>query len=91
MARSYARLLQPLSYDRIAAIPYAALPIGTAVALRTGMPLIYPRREAKGYGTARTIEGAFNRGDRAVLLDDLVTTGASKLEAVDVLREAGPS
>ena len=41
----------PLHYDRIAAIPYAALPIGTAVALQTGQPLIYPRREAKAYGT----------------------------------------
>ncbi|NLE76931.1 MAG: orotidine-5'-phosphate decarboxylase [Chloroflexi bacterium] len=89
VATLYANLLEGLTFDRVAAVPYAALPIGTAVALRTGMPLIYPRREAKGYGTARTIEGAFNRGDRAVLLDDLVTTGASKLEAVDVLREAG--
>ena len=89
MAAVYARLLARLTFERIAAIPYAALPIGTAVALRTGMPLIYPRREVKAHGTARPIEGFFQPGDRAVVLDDLVTTGASKLEAVDLLREAG--
>ncbi len=89
VAAIYARLLSRLTFERIAAIPYAALPIGTAVALRTGMPLIYPRREVKAHGTARPIEGFFNPGDRAVVLDDLVTTGASKLEAVNLLREAG--
>jgi len=89
VAAVYARLLARLTFDRLAAIPYAALPIGTAVSLRTGMPLIYPRREVKDYGTARPIEGYFVKGERAVVLDDLVTTGASKLEAVNVLRDAG--
>ncbi|MGQ9586333.1 MAG: orotidine-5'-phosphate decarboxylase [Anaerolineae bacterium] len=89
VAVAYARLLVGLSFDRLAAIPYAALPIGTAVSLRIGVPLIYPRREVKDYGTARAIEGNFQKGDRAVVLDDLITTGASKLEAVNRLREAG--
>jgi len=89
VAAVYARMLAGLAFDRVAAIPYAALPIGTAVALRTGMPLIYPRRETKEYGTARPIEGHFDKGERAVVLDDLITTGASKLEAVKALRDAG--
>ena len=89
VAAAYARLLVGLRFDRLAAIPYAALPIGTAVSLRIGVPLIYPRREVKDYGTARAIEGNFQKGDRAVVLDDLITTGASKLEAVNRLREAG--
>ena len=88
-ATAYAGLLQDIAYDRIAAIPYAGLPIGTAVALETGRPLIYPRKEAKSYGTRRAIEGTFEAGDRAIVLDDLITTGGSKVEAIAPLKEAG--
>ncbi|NLT73676.1 MAG: orotidine-5'-phosphate decarboxylase [Chloroflexi bacterium] len=88
-AREYQALLQPLEYDRIAAIPYAGLPIGTAVALLTRDPLIYPRREVKEYGTRRQIEGDFQPGERAVLVDDLISSGASKLEAAAPLLAAG--
>ena len=88
-AQAYSGLLQGLRYDRLAAIPYAALPIGTAVSLLTGRPLIYPRREAKSYGTRRLIEGAWQPGETAVVLDDLITTGASKLDAIEPLREVG--
>jgi len=89
VAAAYAEVLRGLQYDRIAAIPYAALPIGTAVALQTGRPLIYPRKEVKGYGTQRAIEGAYEAGERVVVLDDLITTGESKLEAVAPLQDAG--
>ncbi|MGD2205911.1 MAG: orotidine-5'-phosphate decarboxylase [Anaerolineae bacterium] len=74
---------------RLAAIPYAAMAIGTAVSLETGLPMIYPRKEAKDYGRARQIEGAFRPGDRAVVLDDLITTGGSKLAAIAPLEAAG--
>ena len=74
---------------RLAAIPYAALPIGTAVALEMDLPLIYPRKEAKSYGTARQIEGRFQPGERAIVLDDLITTGGSKLAAIEPLEAAG--
>jgi uridine monophosphate synthetase len=73
----------------LAAIPYAALPIGTAVALEMDLPLIYPRKEVKEHGTARAIEGQFRAGDRAVVLDDLITTGGSKLAAIEPLEAAG--
>ena len=89
VATLYARLLRPLIFDRIAALPYAALPIGTAVALHTARPLIYPRKEAKAYGTAAAIEGIFHAGETALLLDDLATTGGSKFEAAEKLTAAG--
>ncbi|MGC9360687.1 MAG: orotidine-5'-phosphate decarboxylase [Anaerolineae bacterium] len=89
VAAVYAELLAPLSYDRIAALPFAALPIGTAVSLRTGQPLIYPRPSRKDYGTGQLIEGAYQAGERAVILDDLITTGGSKLEALAPLRDEG--
>ncbi|MCX7691525.1 orotidine-5'-phosphate decarboxylase [Thermoflexus sp.] len=89
VANLYAALLEGLVFDRLAALPYAALPIGTAVALQTGRPLIYPRKEAKAYGTAQRIEGDFHPGETVVVLDDVLTTGASKREAIQILEEAG--
>jgi uridine monophosphate synthetase len=89
VARLFQELLAPLSYDRLAAIPYGGLPIGQAVALATGRPLLYPRREVKEYGTKKAIEGAFSPGETVVVLDDLVTTGGSKIEALEPLVQAG--
>ncbi len=89
VARAMARLAQELTFDRIAAVPYAGLPIGTALALELNRPLIYPRREVKEHGTRRAIEGAFTPGERALLVDDLITRGDSKLEAATPLQEAG--
>ena len=75
--------------DRIAGIPYAGLPLAVAASLAGGFPLIYPRREEKAYGTRRRIEGTFHPGERVVVIDDIVTDGASKLEAIAPLEAAG--
>lgn len=88
-AEHYAALLAPLAYDRIAAIPYAGLPIGAAVSLRVNRPLIFPRKEVKAYGRGRVIEGAYAPGETAVVVDDLVSSGLSKIEAIAPLAEAG--
>jgi uridine monophosphate synthetase len=88
-ASAMAALLAGLRFDRIAALPYGGLPIGQAVSLASGRPLIYPRREAKDYGTKKLIEGTFAAGETVVVLDDLVTTGDSKIEAMLPLTEAG--
>nr|BAF95080.1 orotidine-5'-monophosphate decarboxylase/orotate phosphoribosyltransferase fused protein [Neobodo saliens] len=89
VADEYAQVLKTIQYDRLVGLPYAALPIATAISLHVGKPLIYPRREAKTYGTKATIEGDFKRGDRVVIIDDLVTTGETKIEAIDKLKDAG--
>jgi uridine monophosphate synthetase len=75
--------------DRIAGIPYAGLPLAVATSLASKLPLIYPRREEKGYGTKRRIEGLFTAGERVVLIDDIITDGASKFEAIEPLEGAG--
>src|SRR5262245_5039108 len=75
--------------DRIAGIPYAGLPLAVAATLASKVPLIYPRREEKGYGTKRRIEGLFTAGERVVLIDDIITDGASKFEAIEPLEGAG--
>ncbi|MCZ6530310.1 MAG: orotidine-5'-phosphate decarboxylase [Chloroflexi bacterium] len=89
VAAAYLPILERLTFDRLAAVPYAGLPIATAIALQSGRPLIYPRKEVKEYGTKATIEGGFEPGETAVLIDDLTTSGGSKLEAVDKLTVAG--
>jgi uridine monophosphate synthetase len=89
VAETYARLIEPLAFDRIAAVPYAGLPIGTAVAIATGRPMIYPRKEAKAHGTGRAVEGHYRAGETALLLDDVISSGTSKLEAIHSLEAAG--
>lgn len=89
VATAYLRILSGLSFDRLAALPYAALPIATAISLQSGWPMIYPRKETKVYGTRADIEGIYSSGERVVLIDDLATTGGSKFEAVEKLLSTG--
>jgi uridine monophosphate synthetase len=89
VASAYLPVLKGLRYDRLAALPYAALPIATAISLQIGRPMVYPRKEIKDYGTRSAVEGGFERGERVVLIDDLATTGGSKFEAIERLEAAG--
>ena len=82
-------VLRPLRLDRIAGIPYAGLPIATAVALAGNLPMLYARKEVKDHGTRRAIEGTFTPGEVVVLIDDVITDGASKFEAAAPFLEAG--
>ena len=88
-AVAYAELLRPLRFDCLAAVPYAALTIGAAVALALDRSLIYPRKEVKAYGTGRAVEGDFQPGQRAAVIEDLVTSGGSVLTAIRTLEAAG--
>ncbi len=89
VARLYAKRIATLSFDRLAGVPYAALPIATAVSLHMNRAMIYPRKEAKEYGTRAAIEGAYTAGERVIVIDDLITNGESKFEAIDKLTSAG--
>jgi uridine monophosphate synthetase len=75
--------------SRIAGLPYAAIPIATAISLAGNYPMIYPRKEAKSYGTKAEIEGEYHAGETVVVIDDLATTGGSKFEAIEKLTGAG--
>ncbi len=89
VADAYASLLEAIDFQRIAAIPLAALPIAAAVSLRLGVPFVYPRMVVKEHGTGNSIEGDFRPEDRVVLLDDVISTARSKLEAIEVLAREG--
>ena len=86
---AYLPLLEQLQFDRIAGLPYAAIPIATAISLVGNYPMIYPRKEVKAYGTKAEIEGEYHAGETVVVIDDLATTGGSKFEAIEKLTGAG--
>ena len=86
---AYLPILKNLQFDRIAGLPYAAIPIATAISLAGNYPMIYPRKEAKSYGTKAEIEGEYHAGETAVIIDDLATTGGSKFEAIEKLTGVG--
>jgi uridine monophosphate synthetase len=89
IGEAYLPLLSHLSFDRLAGLPYAAIPIATAVSLQGDYPMIYPRKEVKTYGTKAEIEGEFHAGETALVIDDLATTGGSKFEAIEKLTAVG--
>ena len=81
--------LDLMECDRIAGIPYAALPIGMAVSLASGVPLIYNRKESKSHGLGKEIEGLWQPGERVVIIEDVITTGGSIVSSVELFRAAG--
>ena len=89
IAQAYLPLISNLQFSRIAGLPYAAIPIATAISLAGNYPMIYPRKEAKSYGTKADIEGEYYAGETALVIDDLATTGGSKFEAIEKLTAVG--
>ena len=81
--------LVPKDTQRIAAPELGAVLLGGAVSMETGLPLVLVRKEPKGYGTSKQIEGRFESGDRITVIEDVVTTGGDSLRSAQVLRDAG--
>jgi len=74
---------------RLAAPVLGAVPLAAAASLAGGLPFVIVRDEAKGYGTANRLEGAFEEGELVCLVEDIVTSGGALLESVAAVREAG--
>ena len=89
IAQAYLPIISSLQFSRIAGLPYAAIPIATAISLAGNYPMIYPRKEVKTYGTKAEIEGEYHAGETVVVIDDLATTGGSKFEAIEKLTGVG--
>tara|TARA_B100000614_G_C14411649_1_gene438106 strand:- start:106 stop:747 length:642 start_codon:yes stop_codon:yes gene_type:complete len=73
----------------IAGVATAGIPHGALVAEELGLPFIYVRSKAKEHGKQNQIEGHFEASQSVVLIEDLISSGKSSLEAVATLREAG--
>ncbi len=89
IARGLAALLPTPPPDRLAGVELGGVPLVAALALETGIPYLIVRREAKGYGTGREVEGLFSRGDRVVLVEDVLTTASQAISAAHRLTGLG--
>ena len=74
---------------RLAAPELGAVVLAAAASLASGLPFLIVRKGAKAYGTGNRIEGAWERGERVCLVEDVVTSGGAAGDAVDELRRAG--
>ncbi|MDY6915723.1 MAG: orotidine-5'-phosphate decarboxylase [Candidatus Cloacimonadota bacterium] len=81
--------IKNIDFDVLTGIPYTALPIATLVANKLQKPLIYKRKEEKAYGVGGTMVGKYQKGDRCLVIDDLITTGASKIETAEAFEKEG--
>ncbi|HEY8404590.1 MAG TPA: orotate phosphoribosyltransferase [Flavobacteriales bacterium] len=75
--------------DVIAGVATGGIALGALVAQQLNLPFIYVRSEAKKHGLGNQVEGVLEKGQKVVVIEDLVSTGKSSLNAVAALREAG--
>ena len=75
--------------DMIAGVATAGIPWGAMAADQLKLPYIYVRPKPKEHGLGNQIEGFFEPGKRVVVVEDLISTGKSSLQVVDVLKNAG--
>lgn len=97
---SYPKLLRAVSselrtavanvdHDLLCGVPYTALPFATAMSLDFGKPMVMRRKEAKAHGTRKLIEGNWEKGQKCLIVEDLVTSGLSVMETVEPLKNEG--
>jgi orotate phosphoribosyltransferase len=77
------------TYDRIAAPELGAVPLAALVAVKLQKPFLIVKKAQKEYGTQRLIEGKYNKNEKVVVLEDVVTTGGAVLKACDILLDKG--
>lgn len=75
--------------DKVAGPALGAVPIATAVSLESDLPLLMIRKEKKGYGTSKLIEGELIEDDNVIVVEDVSTTGGSLLKAINAIKENG--
>jgi orotate phosphoribosyltransferase len=76
-------------YERIAGVVLGSVPLAAALSLATGIPYVMVRKEKKDHGTSKLIEGEMNRGDRVLVVEDVITSAGSSISAIKTLREHG--
>lgn len=78
-----------IQFDIVGGGETAGIPMAAFLARTFGKPMLYVRKESKGYGTKSRIEGRCPEGSRVLLVEDLITDAGSKLSFIEALRGAG--
>jgi len=89
VAKIISHIIHDDEIDLVAGPALGAVPIATAVALHSGIPMLMIRKAQKGYGTSKLIEGELKEGDRVIVVEDVTTTGNSLLKAVRAVQDNG--
>ncbi|HYF96454.1 MAG TPA: orotate phosphoribosyltransferase [Patescibacteria group bacterium] len=91
VTKLYIKQLEHLTYDRLAGVAYAALPIAGAISLELEKPWIFMRKEGlkKEYGLQKSLEGEYEEGETVVMIEDLVTRATSLMEAIPAIENHG--
>jgi orotate phosphoribosyltransferase len=88
VARRIVALLSP-GVEVLAGLELGGVPIATAMALESGLPVVFVRKAAKAYGTCRAVEGADIAGLRVAIIEDVISTGGAIVAGAERLSEAG--
>ena len=91
MALGAEMIMQQVGYESLDAIAggeTAGIPFAAWIAERLGLPMLYVRKQHKGFGRMAQIEGDLKPGKRVLLVEDLATDGGSKLVFIDALKKA---
>jgi uridine monophosphate synthetase len=89
VTKEYGKILKKIDYEILVGVPYAAIPLATAIALELNKPMIFTRKEAKEHGTKKLIEGIYKKGQKAAIIDDVISDGDSKFKVIDPLEKEG--
>lgn len=89
VAAVYWSLVKKLKFDRLAGVPYAALPLASIMSVMYKTPMVYTRKETQKYGIVKLVQGEYKKGETVVVIDDIITTGVSKIMVIESLRKAG--
>lgn len=89
IAKLITEMISDDNVDKVAGPALGAVPIATAVSLESETPLLMIRKEKKGYGTSKLIEGELNSGDNVIVVEDVTTTGGSLLKAIKAIQDNG--
>jgi orotate phosphoribosyltransferase len=81
--------LIPSDASKLAGIEIGSIPLAAIASVKSGMPFLIVRKEKKGYGTDKLIEGVYSKGEKVLVVEDVITTGKGALGAVHALRDAG--
>ena len=88
LVKMFAERIKP-GVQRIAGAELGAVSLAAAASMASGLPFVIVRNQKKDYGTSKLVEGILEKGERVMIVEDVLTTGGQVLEAAKSLQDAG--